>query len=175
MHILYSSETVQQEKRHARIGIRFAAAVGCAALLCCIALCIGVRTANAPGRRLAAIAVSTLAGWAVILLFRGLILPEKRESLHEEGILQGIWDAAAKRYYPEPAETHTGELLSVGEAFRIPRSISFCPVELRTEAGETVSLRLNARALRQFPPPGTVIHVRAIRKYITEYEVGSHG
>ena len=106
----------------------------------------------------------------MILLIRGLILPETREFQHEEGLLNGIWDFSANRFFPESPEIHEGMILSVGEAFRIPKSISFCPVSLQ-EGAEVTQLRLNARNRQDFPSVGTVIRVKSIRKYITEYEV----
>lgn len=170
MKTLYSSETIQQEKQHARIGRIAASFLAIAGLTACIFFCFGVRTANADSRRLIVISVSTLTGWGVIFLIRGLILPETREFQHEEGLLTGIWDCSANRFFPESTEIHEGEILSIGEAFQIPKSISFCSVILR-EGTEETQLRLNTRNRHGFPCVGTSIRVKSIRKYITEYEV----
>ncbi len=173
MKTLYSSETIRQEKQNARKGTLLAAVLGGAALMICIVLCFGIRTANAETRRLTVIAVSTLGGWSVILLTEGLILPETREFRHEEGILLGVQDAATGGFVREDPETHFGEILSVDGVFRIPKSISFFPVTLR-EGEETIPLRLNARNRKDFPPAGTRIRAVSVRGYITEYEVTEH-
>ena len=173
MKVLYSSKTIQQEKKHVRTGRIAASILAVTGLAICISFCFGVRTANADSRRLIVIAVSTLTGWGIILLVRGWILPETREYQHEEGLLNGIWDCSANRFFPESPEIHEGEILSIGEAFQIPKSISFCSVSLREPTGE-IHLRLNARNRQDFPSAGAVIRVKSIRKYITEYEVTHH-
>ena len=76
MTTLYSPETIRREKHRARCGFLAALILGLSALILCIALCFGIRTANAASRRNAVILISTLSGWCVILLVRGLILPE---------------------------------------------------------------------------------------------------
>lgn len=174
MTTLYSPETIRREKHRARCGFLAALILGLSALILCIALCFGIRTANAASRRNAVILISTLSGWCVILLVRGLILPEIREYRHEEGILYGVWDAAESRSVAEPPEIHEGVLLSFGDIFRIPKSISFFPVVLRVETEEEIQLRLNARCKAQFPPVGTKVRVKTIRRYITEFEVTEH-
>ena len=173
MRKLYSMETIRLEKQHARNGLLLAAVLGLVSLAVCVALCFGVRTANAQTRRIAVISVSTLGGWAVILLTKGRILPELRESRHEDGILLGVRDSSTGRFLRETPENHAGEILAVGEVFRIPKSISFFPVTLR-EGEEEVLLRLNARNRADFPPVGSHLLATSVRQYITEYEVTDH-
>lgn len=173
MKKLYSMETIRLEKQHARNGLILAAVLGLVSLAACVALCFGIRTANAETRRTAVITVSTLGGWAVILLTKGRILPELREYRHEEGILLGIRDDSTGRFLQETPENHAGEILAVGEIFRIPKSISFFPVTLR-EGEEEIRLRLNARNRADFPPAGAHVLVTSVRQYITEYEVTDH-
>ncbi len=174
MKTLYSSNTIRTEKQRIRTGLLLAAVLGCTALVVCIALCFGIRTANAAPRQITVIAVSTLGGWSIILLTEGLILPEVRELRHEEGILYGIPDtAAAGRLVLEDPVVCEGEILSIGEVFRIPKSISFFPVVLRQE-GENLQLKLNARHRKGFPSEGTRVRMITVRNYITEYEEPEH-
>ena len=74
-------------------------------------------------------------------------------------------DAAEKEY--------EGELRVAPGAFRIPRSITVRKASVR-QGEETVSLSIDASLARCLPPDGTWVRVKAVRKYITAFEV-RHG
>ena len=157
MKNLYTQEGVQQLHSRAEKALRAAVILGAVCLAGCIALCFGIRTRNAETRQLLVIALSTAGSWGAVCLWAGIRIPALREASHEEGVLK------------EAAEAHTGEILQVGEAYAIPKSIAFRTVTLR-EGEEEVPLKLNDRAARGFPAPGRLIRTETRRGYITAWE-----
>ena len=157
MKNLYTREGIEQLRRRAGKALLAAAVLGATALAGCAGLCFDIRTRNADARRAMVIALSTLGSWGAVCLWAGIRTPALREAEHEEGVLK------------EPPETHAGEILGVGNAFAIPKSIAFRTVTIR-EGEEDVSLKLNDPAARDCPAAGRRIRAEARRGYITAWE-----
>lgn len=154
---LYSQdEAVRMEKRARRGLISVCALLG-AALAVCIVLCTRVRTGNAEKMLYAVIGVSSLAGWAAILLFSLLYLPSRAEYMHMKHMLSG-----------EPEE-YEGRIRISPAVIQIPRSILVRKVFL-TDGEETRTLYLDHRLIRRMPENGTPVRVQTVKKYITAWE-----
>ncbi len=151
---LYSPAGIAERRKKARNARRAALVLGVITLGAVIALCIGVRTANALWRQWAAIGAAVAGGTGVLLLLEARAVPEEREAAHEEGVLQ------------EEPEILEGTLVSAGKPFRIPRNVAFLPVSIRTGTG-TEQVRLNTCWQKILPEAGTALRVRTGRKYIT--------
>ena len=157
MQEMYTPRDAEALRGKAGKAGRAAIILGALALVGCVALCLGIRTRNAPSRQAAAIALSALAGWAVLWMLEGVRTPALREAAHEEGVLR------------EKAERHEGVIRPLGDRMVIPRSIAFVPVTLEEAEGEA-ALKLNARFRKVFPAAGTRVRVETRRGYITGWE-----
>ncbi len=185
---LYTPEKIEARKKRTVKARYLTAVVGLLGLGACIALCFGVRTANAQERLILVTSLAAVAGWTVILLTERCILPNTREIQHEEGIL---------REKPEFCE---GEISSVGAPFHIPKSIAFCSVTMlgrmetgtgqdtphpeennpfiraaeeqrEKDGGSNITLRVNARYRREIPGRGIRVRVETRRQYITAIRI----
>jgi len=106
-------------------------------LALCVILCLQATTLTAAAMQRRVIVLSTLGGWAFIALWLELLLPQRREIVHETHMLNG------DREYAE------GELTVTGELLRIPRSAPLMKAELR--CGETTrSLSISPQRADQF-------------------------
>ncbi len=159
MHVLYTPEEAAAIRRWAR-GLKvFMLALAAGALAACVSLCFFVTTANAGRLLAAAVIISTLAGWAVILLRAGWYAPAKAVYTHMEGVL-----AAQER------EAFTGTLTPEAGTLRIPNSIWIRRVTLTDAQGGTVALSVPDGKAAQLPPAGTAVRVQTVRKYILAWE-----
>ena len=153
----YTPESVRRLRDRARRAVAAAAGAGAAALCGCIALCAGVRTANAGTRLTLTIALSALGLFTAVTLLEDVRKPALREAAHEEGVLR------------EAAVTAEGRIAAVGDPHPIPKSITFLPVTLETADG-AVSLKLNARLAGDFPAEGRRVRAETRRGYLTAWE-----
>ncbi len=133
--------------------------VAAAGLAVCAALCFFVDTANAGALQIAAIAVSTLTGRAVILLWTVWYTPAKAKCEHMEGVL-----SAAHR------DGYAGVLTLEDGCWHIPKSIWIRKAALTGPDGETESLSVLADKAGALPPDGTAVRVQAVRRYILAWE-----
>ena len=83
-----------------------------AGLGACVCLCARVNTLNAHRMLITVIAVSTLSGWAAILLRRLVWAPARAEAAHTAGLEN------------ETTETYQGVLSAPGDVFFIPHGIT---------------------------------------------------
>ena len=160
MEDLYTAEEAAAIREKARrYAIAMAVAAGIA-LAACVCLCFFVTTANAGALQTAAIAVSTLAGWAVIILWAAWYVPAKADSSHMEGILACT-----------ESEEYAGCLRIEIGVWHIPKSIWIRKVTLTGTDGEKHALSILASKAGCLPEDGTGVRVRTVRKYITAWEV----
>lgn len=157
MTALYTPKEAERWKKRAK---RSRAAQGCllaAGLAACVCLCARVNTLNAHRMLLTVIAVSTLSGWAAILVRRLVWAPARAEAAHTAGLES------------EQKEVYRGVLSAPGDVFFIPRGIAARRVRL--EGGEeTPILSVDARRLGLLPPAGTPVRVETARKFIVAWE-----
>ena len=153
----YTPEGVQHLEKRAGKARRAALLAAAAGVLLSAAMCFGVRTENAGIRQALATAMTAAGLWAAVFLTEERALPLKREAEHEAGVLR------------EAPEYLRGTVSAPGAPLRIPKSITFRPVTLRSE-GREISLKLNAELAGAFPPEGTALRAAVRRGYITGWE-----
>ena len=160
MEVLYTGEATAaiRAKAH-RYKVLMAVLAG-AALAVCAGLCFFVSTAAAGALQIAAIAVSTLAGWAVIIVWAAWYVPAKADYTHMEGILSCAEE-----------EEYRGVLRTEDGVWHIPKSIWIRKVRLTGADGRAHSLSILASKAGLLPPDGTEVRVRTARKYIAALEV----
>lgn len=110
------------------------AAVGAAALAGIVLLMAFTTTLNAPYTELAAIGVSTLAGWILIYGILFQYLPCRREAAHAAFLAES------------PAQPAEGTLTLTGERVKIAKSITARRVELTGPEGVRRLLVCDTRA-----------------------------
>ena len=155
---LYQPGEAGTLSRQSRICRNAALAAAAAGLIICILLCLNITPVNTTRRLLAVIAVSTIAGWAVILLRNMGFIPLRGAEQH----VRHLEEAEAVEY--------TGVIEKSGQLFRIPGSITVQKVRL-TEGEETMTLNLDVRKRALLPDSGTRVRVRCRRSFITAFEV----
>ena len=158
MQTLYTKEMTEKRKARAKRDAWLAAGLLLGGLLLCVFLCTRVRTGNAIRLQWACVAVSTVTGWAALLLCHLSVIPQRAAYRHEEGILKG-----------EPAEI-SGVLYREPGALALPKSITVKKLRLETENGP-VTLSVQEEKEKHLPPDGTRVRVLTVRKYITACEV----
>lgn len=147
----------QLKKRAQRYGIMIAAVLA-GTLAGCVFLCAQVNTGNASRLLPITIGLSTLGGWAALLMLVFGRKPAKAQAAHMTGLL----DAAQEEY--------TGTLTVSREVFAIPGSISVCKAKLKTEQ-ENLSFNLNARYGSKLPDLSKPVRIAVRRTFITGVEV----
>lgn len=157
MERIYTPERIETLRKKAGKAAWTAAVLAGTALLACIALCIGIRTANADLRRILVILISACGSAAAVFLLERIRLPALREAAHEEGVLK------------ETPEVYQGIIMDRGTAFSIPKSITFLPVKIQEE-GKEIALKLNAEWADRFPLVGSALQAEARRGYIVAWE-----
>ncbi len=155
---LYSAEETARWKRQARNSRRAILGILLGGLAVSIGLCFAVRTRNALTLQWTVIGISTLSGWAAILLYALRYRPARAEYTHMEGILAG------------ETQEKEGWLTLKQERFSIPTSITVRRAELRTEE-ETIPLNVVDRLAARVPEGPCRARVRIVRKYLTAVEV----
>ena len=159
MEALYTVEETAALRQKARRMRTLMLGIGLAGLAVCVTLCCFVNTAGAAALQIAVIAVSTLAGWAVILLWTVWYAPTKAQYEHMDGVL-----SAAER------ETYEGTLIVKKDLLHIPRSIWIRRVTLTDSQGGVQTLSVLADRVDALPERGARIRVEAVRKYILAWE-----
>ena len=155
---LYSLKECERARVRAVRARRAAAGGLIAALAVCVVLCLRVSTLNARAFYLAAVAVSTLGGWAAILIWALGYRPRRAEHIHMKGMLEG------------PREGSAGTLGCPGGITLIPGSISVRRVPLLSEEG-SVSLLIYAPFAKELPSEGARVRVETVSRYIVSWEV----
>lgn len=158
MKELYTRLTASRWRMRRRRYLSLALMTGAVALAACIYLCTQVSTATAEPLLYLVIGLSTLAGWAVMLLVAFGHLPARAEAEHIAGMLE------------EPGEEVAGVLNVEKQQWHIPHSIRFCRATI-TDGEEKHPCQVNARMARQLPANGTVVCAVIRRRFITAYEV----
>ncbi len=160
MHALYTEEEAAALRKRAgrcRLAMLLTAGIG---LALCVVLCFLVTTANAGRMQIAVIAVSVLAGWAVILIWALGRQPSHAEGTHMESLL-----ANTER------EFHTGYLTPQPQIRHLPRSIQVQTVLLETEDHQQRKLSVLARKCADLPQRNILVRVETARNYIIAWEV----
>lgn len=161
MNEWYSPERARQMQSRARLCKWIMFLLASAALAGCVFLCTRVTTGNASHLLAATIGLSTLGGWAVLLITFFLYRPLKAQAGHIRSVAGG------------EKTVYTGRLTVSREGFQIPGSVAVRKARLETE-GETLFFDLNAALVRRLPPAGTPVRVTAVRRFITAVEVNGH-
>ena len=120
---LYTPAALARLRRYNRIWTLTVAALACAALAVCVVLCARIGTLNAKAMQWRIIAVSTLGGWLVIALWWNLLLPRRREAVHQQHMLEG------------EREADEGVLTVTKELHIVPKSAPLLRAELRRGQG----------------------------------------
>ncbi len=161
MNVWYTHKRAAQLKGRARLYGGIILFLAAATLAGCIILCSRVNTGNAFRLLGLTVGLSTLGGWAAMLLFFFGYRPAKAQAGHMAGLLESA------------PETHTGTLTVSKDSFQIPGSIGVRKARLKT-GEETLSFNLNARYARNLPPEDAPVQVTVVRSFITGVEVCSH-
>lgn len=157
MHLLYPPEEAEQLHRRSRRSGRWILCIGAAALILCVTLCFFVRTGNASRLLTWVIAVSTLSGWACILIGALVYFPARAEADHMRGILS------------ETPEERRGTLSVSPLLFHIPRSVTVRRAIL-TDGEEKTTLHVLARKAKKLPAGDVYLRVYTVRNFITAFE-----
>lgn len=155
---LYSLKECERSGIRAARWRRAAAGGLIAALAVCVVLCLKVNTLNARASYIAAVAVSTLGGWAAMLIWALGYRPGRAEHIHMKGMLEGA------------REGFSGTLGCPGDTTLIPGSISVRRVPLLSEEG-SVSLLIYAPFAKELPSSGARVRVETVSRYIVSWEV----
>lgn len=158
MKKLYSMEAAGAWKKKARLWKYLMLLTGAAALAVCIFLCTKVDGMNADRLLLPVIAISVLAGWAVMLLYVYAFHPARARAEHMLGVMAG------------EEEMFAGVLKRTGETFAIPKSVTVKKMTL-TDGENKMLFHADSAVARQLPPDGTKVRLCTVRKFITGYEV----
>lgn len=121
---LFTDADLARLKRKRTSALTAAALIGGLALLCCVLLCVFTRTGNAERMAFAAIAVSTVGGWAALSLLMFPAADAKHELRHAEMLREG------------PEERLRGTIGFEPGLMRIIGSIRFRTLRVRTAEGE---------------------------------------
>lgn len=154
---LYTDADMDRLRRHIR---RWRTALGllaAAALAACLVLAGLTNTANAQRMELAAVAVSTLAGWVVLYGVIFVVSPARREMEH----------AAMLRR--EERQTAAGTVTVTDERFVIRKSVAVRRVEVRGE-DETQRLLVCESRAKVLAAVGTAV-LYTCHGYVAAYEV----
>ncbi len=153
---LFPDAELQRLEKKRKRSLTASALIGGLALLCCVLLCALTNTANAVRLAFCAIAVSTLAGWAVISLLVFSAAEAKHELRHARMLREG------------PEERLCGALSLDRDTMRIRGSIRFRFGRLRGEEGERrVKVCASRAALL---PQGRDVTLFLVNGYIAAFE-----
>jgi hypothetical protein len=161
MNKWYSPERAGRLQSRARLCKWIMFLLAFSALAGCVFLCTRVTTGNASRLLALTIGLSTLGGWAVLLITFFLYRPLRAQAGHIRSVAGG-----------EKAQ-YTGLLTVSRESFQIPGSVAVRKAKLETEQG-TLTFDLNAALVRRLPPAGETVRVTAVRRFITAVEVLGH-
>ena len=128
------------------------------ALIMCVILCARVSTLNAQASYTVVVTVSTLGGWAAILIWALAYRPRKAAFVHMKGMLDG------------QREGFTGRLGAPGKVTRIPGSIDVRRIPVLTDEG-SVSLLVYAPLSEKLPGEGAFVRLETVSRYIVACEV----
>lgn len=156
---LYSDEMIARMDRRIRIWTAALCALAAAALAVCVTFAALTTTANADVMELAAIAVSTGAGWVVIYCAIFVVTAGRRELGH------------ARMLRDEARERVEGEVTVTKEKLLIRRSIRVRRVEVKT-AEETRRLLVCESRAEALERADTRVLYTA-NGYVAAYEVRS--
>ncbi len=161
MTCLYTHvQTLERRKKEKRLRI-CAFIIAFFTLSACVALCTFVRTGNAERMLLAAVIISTLGGWAVILLRELKIKPVRALRRHEEGILE-----YAEMSGPTERE---GILKSTGRYVSLPGSITFFLLKLKNDE-ETAEIKIPKEKAALLPKQSAHVRILTVRGYLFSWE-----
>ena len=127
------------------------------ALSACVYVCSLIQTGNEAQTFFRAAAISTLAGWAEIVLIFLIIIPEKRMHRHERNMLN------------RETDTITGVIRLENGSFTIPRSIRVRTVAVLCGETET-RLTVREDKARLLPANGKPVRVLYAGRYVAGFE-----
>ena len=158
MHYLYTTE--EAERLHQRMcrSKYCMTIIAVVALIACVAICLNVHTGNASRLLVWVIALSTLAGWACILITALAYFPSRAVWKHIHASLS------------EPMEMLCGVLSVNPEAYHIPQSVTVCKAVL-TDGEESHTLHVLADKVRELPAAPARLRVYTVRRFIIAFEV----
>lgn len=149
------TEKLESKVKKGRIAITLTAFC---ALIVSIIMCIKTNTANSETMMYTVMALSTLAGWAVLIIYDSVIKPSKAEASHARGLEK------------ENKTEERGVILSLSKPIHIPKSVDIIKVRIQTADGEkTLNLIENRKDI--LPDAGTECLFKLRRSYITEVTV----
>lgn len=154
---LFADAELARLQKKRKSSLVASALIGGLALLCCVLLCAFTRTGNTARLALAAITVSTLAGWAVLSLLMFPAADAKHELKHAEMLRMG------------PEERIRGTLCLEPGALRIRKSIRFRTLRVSTAEGERhVKVCASRAALL---PDGKELTLCVVNGYAAAFEL----
>lgn len=158
MNLFYSDALLRAWKTRAKNCLSGVCALLLMGLLACIFLCTRVKTGNADVLLFAVIAISTVTGWAAMLLMFFRYAPARAQCGHIAGVMVG------------DKQEYTGEIHVSEEKIHIPKSIDIHKVTLRN-GEETHSFNIDAVLFDHLPQNGVQVRILAARKFIAACEV----
>lgn len=154
---LFSDADLVRMKRRVKYWRRALCALAAAALAVCLGLVACTDTENALRMELAAVAVSTAAGWIVIGCVIIAAAPARRELAHAEML------------HREERRAVRGEVVLTDERFTIRKSVAVRRVEVRGEEDTSRLLVCESRA-GALESLGTAV-LYTCHGYVAAYEV----
>ena len=158
MQSFCNQETLALRKKKSRRYFIVFAAMCLLTLLVFIAECLLTRTGNMAFMLRVSYVSMIVLGFSCIVFCCCVLLPSRRKETHLEGLLSR-----------DPTILE-GRFTLTDAAFRIPKSVRVRAISLETEEG-TQALNLDEEWTGFAPPDGSLVRVRAARKFITGIEV----
>ena len=155
---LYSPEELSRLEKTCKTIRALCWALGIAALLGCVTLCLVTTSGNAEKTELACILTWTLAGWIVLYLRRFTLSEARAELRHAEMLVNGDGEA----------ETLSGHVTVTDERMRIIGSIRFTVVLLENAEG-TRRLKVCSSRAKTLKAAGDELTLTLINGYIAGY------
>ncbi len=155
---LYRPEDLGRLERQVKRAGGAAALLAGAALALCVLFCCLTNTANARAMEIAAISVSTLAGWVVIWTVHHRVIELRRERGHAEMLMTG------------ERSTLEGVVEVSDERMRIRGSIRFYPLSVRGADGTAKSKVIAARAALLRAENGKRLRLYVVNGYAAAFE-----
>lgn len=156
---LYTPEELARLTKRVKAHLTALIVLALAALAACIALAVAAGTGNAEKMELAAVIISTLAGW--VCIYDGVfIVGAGRKELAHANMLRS-----------EPRTRVEGAVTVTAERFRIRSSVSVCRVHIETPDGGQDALVQEGHTRLLKDPRITAVYTA--HGYVAAVEVGA--
>lgn len=156
---LYTPQELERLGRRVKAHLTALIVLALAALAVCIALAVLAGTGNADKMEMAAVIVSTLAGWVCIYDGVFVVAAGRRELAH------------ANMLRTEPRTRIEGSVTVTAERFRIRSSVTVCRVHIETPDGGQDALVQEGHAALLKDPRITAVYTA--HGYVAAVEVGA--